>query len=107
MNDDKLRGVLGFAMRAGKCLSGDFACERALRGGKVCALLLDAAASANTKDKYVSLCEREKVPCILLEDMGGAIGKEGRMVAAVTDSGFARMLTEADANRNTNFFGGK
>ena len=82
-------------MRAGACLSGDFACEKAVKSGRARFVLLDAAASAATKDRYQGMCARAGIPIAELPNMGSAIGKHGRMIAAVTDHGFARMLTEA------------
>ena len=73
MNETKLRGAMGFAMRAGKCIAGDFACERA------------------------------GLPCFTVVDLGRAIGKDGRMVAAVTDERFAQMICDAYASdKNAN-----
>lgn len=95
MDEARVRSAAGFAMRAGCCVAGDFACEKAVKSGRARAVLLDTAASASTQERYRGLCQRAGVPCLELGDMGNAIGKYGRMVAAVTDSGFARMLTEA------------
>lgn len=106
MDEGRIRSAAGFAMRAGCCIAGDFACEKAVKGGKAKALLLDTAASANTQERYRYLCEKAGIPCILLADMGSAIGKYGRMVAAITDSGFARMLTDALAGAGTKQHGG-
>jgi len=82
-------------MRAGKCLSGDFACERAVRAGQALAVAIDETASANTLEKYQGLCQRAGVPLVRIDGLGRAIGKDNRMVAAVTGAGFARMITEA------------
>lgn len=106
MDEARIRSSLGFAMRAGHCLAGDFVCEKAVKSGKARVIILDAGASANTKERYHGLCERAGVPCIELGDMGSAIGKYGRMVAAVTDSGFARMLAQAFEGEGTNQHGG-
>ena len=56
MNEAKLRGAMGFAMRAGKCIAGDFACERAVKRGNARLVLLDTAASAATQERYSGLC---------------------------------------------------
>lgn len=106
MDEARLRSAAGFAMRAGHCVAGDFACEKAVKSGKARVVLLDAAASENTKERYHGMCERAGIPCLELESMGSAIGKYGRMVAAVTDGGFARMLAEAAEGEGTNQHGG-
>ena len=64
MNEAKLRGAMGFAMRAGKCIAGDFACERAVKRGNARLVLLDTAASAATQERYSGLCERAGIPCV-------------------------------------------
>jgi ribosomal protein L7Ae-like RNA K-turn-binding protein len=98
--EKKLRGALGFAMKAGKCAAGDFAAEKLVKSAKARLVALDAGASENTRQRYTGMCERAGIPLIEIEDMGAAIGKPGRMIAAVTDEGFARMIAAAkDAAR--------
>ena len=103
MNEAKLRGAMGFAMRAGKCIAGDFACERAVKRGNARLVLLDTAASAATQERYSGLCERAGIPRVGVQDMGRAIGKDGRMVAVVTDARFVQMILDASASeKNAN-----
>ncbi|HMM31745.1 MAG TPA: L7Ae/L30e/S12e/Gadd45 family ribosomal protein [Clostridia bacterium] len=96
--DEKMRSALGFSMRSGNLLAGDFACENAVKKGKAKLVVLDESASANTKERYQGLCERAGIPCVLMESMGEAVGKPGRMIAAVTDVSFAKMVGDAYAN---------
>lgn len=100
MNETKLRGAMGFAMRAGKCIAGDFACERAVKRGGARLVLLDANASTATQERYFGMCERAGILCLTVPDMGRAIGRDGRMVAAVTDERFAQMILGASAPDN-------
>ncbi|HWQ57888.1 MAG TPA: ribosomal L7Ae/L30e/S12e/Gadd45 family protein [Clostridia bacterium] len=100
-DDKKLRGALGLAMKAGKCAAGDFACEKLVRAGGARLVVLDGGASGNTKDKYRGMCARLGIPLIEVEDMGDAIGKPGRMIAAVADEGFARLIASAGQETNT------
>ena len=96
MNETKLRGAMGFAMRAGKCITGDFASERAVKYGSACwMVLLDESASEATQKRYHAMCEQRKIPCLLIPDMGRSIGKDGRMVAVITDAQFAKMIQTA------------
>ena len=87
MQNDRLRTALGFAAKAGKCISGDFGAERAI-------IALDSGVSAATRERYEGMCQRAGIPCVYLEDLGRAIGKDNRMIAAVTEAGFARMIEE-------------
>ena len=95
MDSNRIRTALGFAMRAGKCISGDFVCEKAVKAGTALAVALDEGVSDATRQRYLGMCERAGIPCVFISDLGRAIGKDNRMIAAVTEAGFARMLTEA------------
>lgn len=91
---EEARAALGFAQKAGKLLTGDFACEKAIKSGKAKLTILDASASEATGARYAGLCEREGVPCLTIDNMDAAIGRYGRKIAVVTDGGFARMIQQ-------------
>ena len=61
-------------------------------------VLLEETASENTKDRFSALCEGRKVPLRLVPEVGRAIGREGHVVMAVTDTGFANMIRDAVAS---------
>ena len=84
-------------MKAGKIVSGDFSVEKITRSGKARLLLIDQAASANTKQKYNALSASKSVELIEISALGNWIGKPGRMVAAVTDLNFTTMIKRANA----------
>ena len=94
MRDESLRQALGLAQRAGRLLSGDFACEKAVKEGRALLIALDAEASEATRARYEGLCERAGIPCIRVAALGAAIGREERKIAAVIDGGFARMIEQ-------------
>ena len=54
-----------------------------------------AALGLATRERYTGMCQRAGIPCVFIEDLGRAIGKDNRMIAAVTEAGFARMIKEA------------
>lgn len=85
-------------MRSGNLVAGDFACENAVKKGKAKLVALDSGASQSTKERYAGLCERANIPLVFLTGMGEAVGKPGRMIAAVTDAKFAQMVGDAYAN---------
>ena len=95
MNENRMRTALGFSMRAGKCLSGDFVCERAVKDGRAKIVALDSEVSQSTRERYEGMCERAGIPLVTIDDLGNAIGKDNRMIAAITDNGFVRMMSEA------------
>ncbi len=98
MAETKLFNCLGLCQRAGKCQSGAFAAERALKAGKAKLVLLEENASENTKDRFSALCEGRKVPFRLVPEVGRAIGREAHGVMAVTDIGFVNMILDALAS---------
>ena len=97
MNDRAL-GMLGLCARAGKLITGEKACVQAVRGGGAFAAVLDGAASENAVKALENACQSHGVPLIRTQPfaLGEAIGKPGRMAAAVTDAGFAARLVALD-----------
>lgn len=89
---EALRSAVGFAMKAGKLKSGDFSVDKAVKTGRAGLVILDSEASENTIKRWKDACKARGIPLIFIENLGGAIGKAGRMVAAVTDKGFSEMI---------------
>lgn len=98
MAETKLFNSLGLCRRAGKCQSGEFAAERAVKAGKAKLVLLEETASENTGARFSALCAGRGIPLKLVPEVGRAIGREGRVVMAVTDIQFANMILGAMAS---------
>ncbi|MBQ1818333.1 MAG: ribosomal L7Ae/L30e/S12e/Gadd45 family protein [Clostridia bacterium] len=94
----KLISGLGFAQKAGKVRSGEFAAAKAVKSGAARAVVLDGAASENTKKRWRETCENAGIPLLFAENVGRAIGREAHIVACVTDNGFAEMLLRSQVN---------
>lgn len=95
--NDRLKGMVGLAVKAGKAISGSFAVEGVVRRGKASLVLVDGRASANTLRQYESLCKNNGVELVRLEGSGvleDMLGRENRTVLAVTDAGFAAAILE-------------
>jgi ribosomal protein L7Ae-like RNA K-turn-binding protein len=97
----KFYNYLGLAMRAGKLVTGDESVLKSVRAGGAKLVVMATDASANMQKKYRDKCGSYQVP--LLEfgsraELGASIGKEERVLIAVTDAGFARMLRNCQAN---------
>ncbi|MFS0727884.1 L7Ae/L30e/S12e/Gadd45 family ribosomal protein [Paenibacillus sp. 1P07SE] len=95
MSKDKGLSALGMAMRAGKLITGEDTVLKAIRAGKACLVLVAGDASDNTKKKFRDKCSTYGVEIAEAYDrvlIGGAIGKEARVLIAVTDQGFAKMI---------------
>lgn len=97
IQNKKVLGTLGLAMKAGVVVSGEFLTEKAIRDGLARMVIVAEDASANTKKKFSNSCQYYQVPYIEFGDkdvLGNAIGKQFRAVLAVTDAGFAKSLGE-------------
>ena len=93
MQRDKVLSLIGLAMKAGKCVSGEFMTEREVKSGKACLVMTAADASNNTKKKFRDMCKFYEVPICFYGDkdtLGHAMGKEFRASLAILDEGFAR-----------------
>jgi ribosomal protein L7Ae-like RNA K-turn-binding protein len=95
---DRLYNAIGLCQKAGKAQSGAFAAEKTIRSGKAKLVLLEETASEATKTHYEQLCAAHGVPMALTKNVGRAIGKDGRIVMAVTDQGFSDMIRRAMDN---------
>ncbi len=92
MNNHKELSLLGLAAKAGKVVSGEFACEKAVRSGSAYLVLTAEDASENTKKKFRDMCSYYEVPFYTIgtkEELGSAIGKEYRATLAMTDENFS------------------
>ena len=93
---NRMLNMLGLCMRAGKIISGEKACVQAIRTGAACAVILDKAAAKNATKAVTDACSYHEVPLIFApeDELGFAIGKPGRMVAAITDPSMAERIIQ-------------
>lgn len=96
MNSPPWFSLLGLANRAGKCISGEELVVKAVQRQNAKLVILSMDASPNTKKKITDKCSFYKVNVKWVDDrysLGSAIGKDQRVVVAVTDQGFTKKLT--------------
>ena len=89
---NKVYGMIGMAMKAGRVASGEFATEKAVKSGKAALVIVAEAASENTKKKFRNMCEFYEVLFYQfgeMEMLGHSIGKQDRTSLAVLNEGFA------------------
>ena len=93
---NRVLNMLGLCMRAGKIISGEKACLQAIRMGGACVVVLDAGAAKNATKSITDACSYHEVPLIFApeDELGFAIGKPGRMVAAITDPSMAERIIQ-------------
>ncbi len=93
---EKLRGLLGLARRAGALRSGTENTLSAVRAMSAGLVLLDGAASGNTRKRIGNACAAYHAPLAELESglLGDAVGSPGSITACIAPGSFA------DAVRN-------
>ena len=102
-NSDRLRGMLGLAMRAGKVVIGtETVCLSLGKRDKVKLVLIACDASDATKKKIVTKCNFYGVAVTEVEldtsEMGRLLGKTyGPATVAILDDGFAREILRCAA----------
>ena len=89
---DKVLSLIGLAMKAGRCTSGEMMTESETKSGRARLVIIASDASENTKKKFRDMCKFYKVPIYIYGDkdtLGHAMGKEFRASLARLDAGFA------------------
>ena len=97
--------MLGLCTKAGKLVSGEFACEKAVKAQEAKLLVVAADSSPGTKKKFEDMCRYYPTPLVFYgdkEQLGQGIGKEYRACAAVLDAGLASAIMKAAAQAGIN-----
>lgn len=101
MSNERLKGMIGLAIKAGKALSGSFAVEGAVRRGRARLVLIDGRASAATIRQFQSLCTNHGVKCVVMQDSGvleDLLRRDNRTLMAIMDNHFATAIYELSNN---------
>ena len=94
---DKAMNMISMAMKAGKLVSGEFACEQAIKDGSGCLCVIATDASENTKKSFSNSCEFYGIKYIeygTKESLGHAIGKEYRASIVVCDENLSLSILD-------------
>lgn len=94
---DKALSYLGLAMRAGKVITGEELVLKAVRSAEAKLVLLAEDASDNTQKKFRDKCGTYNIPLVIefsRDSLGASIGKDGRVALAITDKGFAEVISK-------------
>jgi len=92
---DKVLSTIGLASKAGKIKSGAFATELSIKKHQAELVIISTDASDNTKKQFRDMCSYRDIPCYEYgssDELGKFTGNDSRMVAAVTDKGFAEKI---------------
>ena len=101
-NRDKVLSLIGLAMKAGRCASGEMMTENETKSGRAKLVIIASDASDNTKKKFRDMCKFYRVPIYFYGDkdtLGHAMGKEFRASLAILDEGFADGIQKELKNR--------
>lgn len=107
---DRVYSFLGLAKKAGAVVSGEDACQMAIKKKKAHLIIIAEDASDNTKKRFISNCEYRSIEVRLFgnkELLGRFAGKNIRSVIAVLHKGFAKRLMEMIDNQNIKYGGGQ
>ena len=85
-------GMIGIAMRAGKCALGAYAVENAIKSGTACLVIADDTMSNGSYKKYQDMCRYANIELITANAPCRAAGKPDRMCLAITDRNFAENI---------------
>ena len=102
MQNNRILSSLGLAQKAGCIASGEYAVEKAVKGGLASLVIVAEDASDNTKKKFSDMCKYYQVPFACYshkELLGHGIGKEFRASLAVLDGGFAKAIEKQLDNK--------
>jgi len=97
VNSERITNLLSMAQRARRIVSGAFAVQQAAQKKQAVLLLVATDAAAETKNNCQAMAEKYGIPYTEVLDrerLGSCLGKEYRAMAALTDAGFARKLSE-------------
>ncbi len=92
---NKVLGMIGLAKRAGKVVSGEFACLQTIKKGQSRLVIIASDISENGKKAIVNACRYYGVEYIELgrsHELGKAIGEDSRMVVSVNDDSFKNAI---------------
>ncbi len=93
----KILSMLSLCQRAGKLVSGELSCEKALQNGSALLIIIAEDSSDNTKEKFINKAFYYNISAVSIgtkEEIGKAIGKDFRAVIAVCDENFAVKINE-------------
>lgn len=108
---DKLLGMLGLSLRAGKLAVGTQAATDCIRSKKAKLALLAADAASNADKRISDACATHQVRLYKLtiyskEELGKALGKSEAVAVAVTDANFAKAITKLITTNETSIGAG-
>ena len=92
---NRVYGLIGLAMKAGKIKAGEFSVEKSIKQGKAKLVFVAEDASENTIKKFKNSCFHYRIPFYQYgnkDELGKIIGKEMRSSLSIEDEGFGERI---------------
>ncbi|MCI8641583.1 MAG: 50S ribosomal protein L7ae [Clostridia bacterium] len=97
MINNKILGLIGLAMKAGKVSFGADSVEESIIKRKVNLVILSEESSDRTKEKFKEICKKYKLPIIIygtIESLSKSIGKNNKAILGIKDVNFSKSILE-------------
>lgn len=95
MENKKITGLLGLAMKAGKVVFGTDACIEAINKKKVRLVIVAEDSAQRTKTNFETICKNKKIEYrnyFTIDEISKSIGKENKAVIGIKDINFANEI---------------
>ena len=92
MIDNKVLGLIGLAMKAGKVCFGADSVEENILKKRVKLVIVSNNSSERTKNKFIEICEKNNIPVIVdgeIDVLSKTIGKNNKAILGIKDANFA------------------
>ncbi len=93
--ENKIKGMIGIAMRAGALDIGEAKALERARAGKSHLLILATDASPNTAKRFESVASSKEIPLLRFSDkecLGQILGREFAVIVSVSNPEFAKQI---------------
>ena len=97
MINNKILGLIGLAMKAGKVCFGADSVEENIEKRKVKLVIIANDSSERTKNRFIDKCKTYNIQIIIdsnIDDLSKTIGKENKAIIGIKDINFANSIQE-------------
>ena len=95
MINNKVLGLIGLAMKAGKVCFGADSVEENISNKKVKLLIISKESTERTQKKFVEICNKNNIPVIIdgkIDILSKTIGKNNKAMIGIKDKNFANSI---------------
>ena len=95
MINNKVNGLIGLAMRAGKVVFGTESTLQEIEKRKVKLIIVANDSAERTKMKFKNVCNERNIPILeylTIEELSKCIGKDNKAVIGIKESNFSNEI---------------